>query len=155
MNYTFQRVAALCGLRLSYYTTAAVLAIAFVALALTEYRTATPLYILLMLALLPSCVKAMFFSDKQQKKRENVLAFPLFCKKYNYNLYTYKSMNIAYFLLFLLFAAWQFSYTGTENTPAIVTALPALLAFVSLLLRILGVIGYRIYFRFFPLQAMH
>jgi hypothetical protein len=47
INYTFQRVAALCGLRLSYYLTAALLALSFLFLAIAEQRNASPLYILL------------------------------------------------------------------------------------------------------------
>ncbi|MBR2221601.1 MAG: hypothetical protein IJ972_01235, partial [Campylobacter sp.] len=81
MNYTFSRVASFCGLRLSYYSTATLLAAIFLVLALTGYRTATPLYILLSIAVLPSVFEAMLFS-KQTEKRENALAFPLFCKKY-------------------------------------------------------------------------
>lgn len=155
MNYTFGRVAAFCGLRLSYYTTAAALGFVFLALVPTEYRTASPLYILLALAVLPSVIRAMFFSSQQEKKRENNLAFPLFCKKYHYNFVMQKSMNLAYLLLFVLFAAWHISYSLNENYPAIITALPTLLAAISLLVRIVGVIGYRLYFHLFPLKAMH
>ena len=154
MNQTFQRVAAFCGLRLSYYSTTAFLAIVFLLLAFTDYKTASPLYILLMLALLPSILKAMLFPDKKKKKRENVLAFPLFCKKYHYDLNSYHSMNLAYLLGFLLFAAWHFSYTLSENLPVFITRLPAILATASLSIRILGVLGYRFYFHLFPLKAM-
>lgn len=156
MNYTFGRVAAHCGLRLSYYITAALLFIVFVGLALTEnYRTASPLYILLVLAVLPSLLKAIFFSNPKKEKRENDLAFPLFCQKYHYDRIMYKSMNLAYLLLFLLFAAWHISYRLVENIPPVVSALPAALAALSLLIRVLGVIGYRLYFHLFPLRAMH
>lgn len=156
MNYTFSRVAAHCGLRLSYYITAALLAIAFVGLALTEsYRTTSPLYILLTMAVMPAVLKSMFFSAKKEEKRENALAFPLFCEKFHYDVVSYKAMNIAYLLLFLLLAAWQLSYRINEGAPDLVSSLPALLAAASLLVRILGFIGYRLYFHLFPLEAMH
>lgn len=156
MNHTFQRVAAFCGLRLSYYITAALLAVAFVGLALTEnYRTASPLYILLTMAVMPAILKSMFFSAKKEEKRENALAFPLFCKKYHYDLAMYKSMNLAYLLLFILFAAWHISYSLVEAVPSVISSLPALIAALSLLTRILGSIGYRLYFHLFPLKAMH
>ena len=153
MTATMQRVAAYCGLRLSYYSTAGLLVLIFMCLIPTEYRTATPLYILLMLAVLPSLIAAMFFSGKKEEKRENELTFPLFCEKYHYNQTRHKSMKIAYLLLFILFAAWHISYSHTE-LPAIIEMLPVLTASVSLLIRILGVIGYRLFFHFFPLKAM-
>lgn len=155
MNYTFSRVAALCGLRLSYYITAALLALAFLGLAPTEYRSASPLYILLALAVLPSLLKAMLFSGKQNEKRENGLAFPLFCKKYRYDAVSYKSMNLACFLLFILLAAWHISYSRVTEIPGLVSALPALIAALSLLVRILASLGYRLYFHLCPLKAMH
>lgn len=157
MNYTFQRVAAFCGLRLSYYSTSALLTLIFLVLMFTEYRTYSPLYILLLLAVLPSVLKAMFFSNTKHsktEKRENASAFPLFCKKYHYNAVQYKAMNLAYFLMFLLFAAWHISYSRVNTAPAAIAALPALLSAISLLIRILGIIGYRLYFHFFPLKAM-
>ena len=155
MNRTFERVAAYCGLRLSYYTTAALLAAAFLILAFTEYRSASPLYILLVLAVLPSIMKSLLFSGKKKEKRENDLPFPLFCKKYHYDFIMYKSIRISYLLIFILFAAWHFACSRSGQLPAIVSSLPALLAAVSLLIRIFGVIGYRLYFRLFPLRAMH
>jgi len=153
MASTIQRVAAFCGLRLSYYITAGLLTLIFLVLVLTEYRTATPLYILLMLAVLPSVIRTTFFSGKKEEKRENDLAFPLFREKYHYSLMLHKSMNIAYLLLFVLFAAWHISYTHTD-TAKIITVLPVLTASASLLTRLFGVIGYRLYFHFFPLKAM-
>ena len=154
MNHTFGRVAAHCGLRLSYYITAALLCIAFFALTLTDYRTPSPLYILLVAAVAPSVLKAMLFENTKQK-RENAVAFPLFCKKYKYDAVLYQSMNLAYFLLFILFAAWQISYSRSEALPPLICRLPVLLAAVSLCIRLLGTIGYRLYFRLFPLKAMH
>ena len=72
MNHTFSRVAAFCGLRLSYYITAALLAITFIVLILTGYRSATPVYILLIMAVLPSVIEAVFFSKHNEKRREEV-----------------------------------------------------------------------------------
>jgi len=154
MNETFGRVAAHCGLRLSYYTISALVGLSFLILAFTDYRTPSPLYILLMLSVLPSVMKSLFFTDKKIKKRENELAFPLFQKKYHYDYINYKSMSIAYLLLFVLLAAWQISYINS-NVPALIRNLPAFLAAASLLIRILGIAGYRLYFYLFPLKAMH
>ena len=153
MNYTFSRVSAFCGLRLSYYITAALVAIVFLALVFTEYRTPTPLYILFTMAVLPAITEALFFSS-QKKERENDLPFPLFCKKYHYNSIKFSSMKIAYLLLFVLLAAWHISYTGTATVPAIIPVLPSVLAALSLLLRIVITLGYRLYFRLFPFKAM-
>ena len=157
INYTFQRVSALCGLRLSYYLTAALLAAAFLLLAVTEYRNASPLYILFSLLLLPSLLKAMLFpADKPQtQKRENTLAFPLFCKKYRYDYHSYKAMNLAYLLIFVLLATWHISYSQSTDLPAYVTLLPMGIAALSLLTRLFGTLGYLFYFHFFPEKAMH
>lgn len=153
MNDTFRRVAAFCGLRLSYYTAAALLTITFLVLVPTAYLTASPLYILLALALLPSVVKAMFFSS-EQKKREPAMAYPLFCKKYRYNFVSHRSMNMAYLLLFVLLAAWRISYVSRTDIPSVIRTLPALIGSLSLLTRVLGILAYRAYFRFFPFRAM-
>ena len=156
MNYTFQRVASLCGLRLSFYVTAALLAATFFILVFTTYRTASPLYILLTLALMPSLLRSMLFSGTTEKeKRENTLAFPLFCKKYRYDSASYKAMNLAYLLIFILLAAWHVSYRNFSGDPVYLTALPMGTAVISLLTRLLGTLGYRIYFHRFPLKAMH
>ena len=154
MNYTFNRVAAFCGLRISYYVTAALLGISFISLAPTEFLTASPLYILLTMAVLPSVTKAMFFSSPQKEKRENDTSFPLFCKKYKYDFVLYKAMNLSYFLLFVLLAAWMLSYSQSTS-PVLVRRIPVFITGASLLTRILGVIGYRLYFHLFPLKAMH
>ncbi|MBP3610483.1 MAG: hypothetical protein J6J42_09130 [Lachnospiraceae bacterium] len=156
MNYTFQRVSSFCGLRLSYYTTAVLLAVIFLLLAATRYKTASPLYILLVLAVLPSLLQSMLFPDNQKKKekRENELPFPLFCKKYHYNTRSYKAMNLAYFFIFLLFAAWYMSYSLATGIPYLVRLLPVICALLCLAVRMLGTLGYRLYFHLFPLKAM-
>jgi len=155
MNHTFGQVAAHCGLRLSYYITTALLCISFFILVITSYRTPTPLYILLVAAVAPSVIKALLTGNKKQQKRENAVAFPLFCKKYKYDAVLYQSMNISYLLLFILFAAWQISYSRSTSLPVLIYRLPVLLAAISLCIRILGTIGYLLYFRLFPLKAMH
>ena len=154
MNTTFRKVAAFCGLRLSYYTTAALLAVIFLALIPTAYISASPLYILLTLAVLPSVVKAMFFTEEKNKKKEYAPAYPLFCKKFRYDFIAYKAMNVSYLLLFVLFAAWHISCSSQQDIPALLQNLPVLLACISLLIRIFAVLGYLLYFRFFPLHAM-
>ena len=156
INYTFQRVAALCGLRLAYYITAATLAIEFISMSVTKYRTPSPLYILLVLAVLPSLLQTMLFSSQKQKnaKRENPLPFPLFCKKYRYDANSHKAVNLAYFLLFLLFAAWHISYALSTGFPLLIRILPTATAFLSLVTRLLGTLLYRLYFLLFPFKAM-
>ena len=154
MNNTFRKVASFCGLRVSYYTTAALLAIAFLCLIPTAYLTASPLYILLSLAVLPSVIKAMLFSSDKNKKREHSLAYPLFCKKFHYDYVSYRSMSISYLLLFILFGAWHISYASQAEMPALIRNLPLLLGSSSLLIRLLAVSGYWFYFRVFPLRAM-
>ena len=154
MNYTFSRVAAFCGLRLSYYSTAALLTFIFLLLIPTEYRTPTPVYILFTMALLPSVIEAMLFSNCKEK-RENGLAFPLFRKKYKYNWVKFSSMKIAYVLLFVLLAAWHISFINYTMTSALIPKLPVILAVTALLLRILGTVGYLLYFRLFTFKAMH
>lgn len=154
MNNTFRKVASFCGLRLSYYATAALLAISFLLLIPTAYRTASPLYILLSLAVLPSLIKAMFFSAHNQQKRAHASAYPLFCKKYHYDYTACQAMNVSYLLLFVLFAAWQISYASQADIPVILQNLPILIGSISLLIRIGAVSGYLLYFRFFPLRAM-
>ncbi len=154
MNYTFNRVAAFCGLRASYYFTAALLGLSFLFLAPTEFLTASPLYILLTMAVLPSVIKAMFFSSVQKKKKENATAFPLFCKKYHYDFILHKALNIAYLFVFILLTAWILSYSRS-TAPVLVCRLPVLISGISLLTRILGFAGYRLYFHLFPIKAMH
>ena len=154
MNNTFSRVAALCGLRLSYYVTAAMLAIAFLVFALTGYQTASPLYILLTLAVLPSLVKSIFISNQNKEKNKVPAAYPLFCKKYHYSAAQYKVMSIAYLFILILLAAWHISYFSATALPAPIPRIPSLIAALSLLTRILGVLGYRLYFHLFPLKAM-
>ena len=154
MNHTFSRVAAFCGLRFAYYSTAALVAATFLILVPTGHRSATPLYILLLMAIVPSLAEAVFFS-KRKEKRENDISFPLFCKKYHYNQVKFASMKIAHLFLFFLFAAWHISYTGLTDIPVLIAKLPVILAATSLLLRILITLGYRLYFHLFPLKAMH
>lgn len=154
MNQLFRRVASFCGLRLSYYTTTVAVALAFFLLILTENRTVSPLYITLSALVMPGLIKAMLYPESSKKeKRENVSAFPLFCKKYHYNARVHTSMNLAYLLLFVMLFAWRISYLGSSHSEFIVN-LPVLTGCLSLLLRTVLTIGYQIYFRCFTLQAM-
>lgn len=154
MKYTISRVAAYCGLRISYYSTAALLGLIFLLEVFTSYRSASPLYILLSLAVLPSACKAIFFSNQKKQTDERTSVFPFFCQKYHYSVVQYKSMNLAYLLLFILLAAWHMSYITKDGVPLLLTMLPSLTALFSLIIRILGVIIFRLYFHLFPLKAM-
>lgn len=152
MQHTFRRVAAFCGLRLSYYATAALLALVFFVLLFTKYQTATPLYLLVAVLLLPGILKSVVFPDRQ--KRENDVSFPLFCQKYHYDFLSGRALNLSCLLLYVLFAAWQISYRSAEDFPVFVTHLPVWIAAASLLMRIVFTLGYYLYFCFFPLKAM-
>ena len=153
-TYIFRQVAAMCGLRISYYIAAALLSLTVIILPLIGYRTATPIYILFTMALLPGLTHAMFFSSEKNEKRENGTPFPLFRKKYKYNPNRHKALNISHLLLFILLAAWRFSYAGTSGLSVYVTELPTGIAIISILSRILITAFYHLYFRFFPLKAM-
>lgn len=152
MQHTFRQVAAFCGLRLSYYATAILLAIVFFALLFTEYKTATPLYLLVAAMLLPGILKSVVFPDN--KKRENDMPFPLFCQKYHYDVLSGRALNLSCLLLFILFAAWQASYRSAEDFPVFVTHLPVWITAASLLARLLLTLGYYLYFCLFPVKAM-
>ncbi len=155
-NYIFRKVAALCGLRISLYITLTLLIISFLALILTGYRTASPLYILIFGAILPEWIQMVIFpeTDKKKEKRENKLPFPLFCQKYHYTTKRHKSTNLACLVLFFMLAAWHISYMNNSSLPSIVRALPSLIAVINLITRLFATITYQIYFTYFPLKAM-
>lgn len=155
-NYIFRKVAALCGLQISFYITLTLLILSFLGLILAGYRTASPLYILIFAAILPEWIQMVVFpkSDKKKEKRENGLPFPLFCKKYHYTIKRHKSMNLACLVLFLMLGAWHISYINSTSLPAIVTALPSFIAILNLITRLFATIIYQIYFTYFPLKAM-
>lgn len=152
-NYIFQKVAALCGLRISLYITLVLLIISFLGLIFTGYRTASPLYILIFGAILPEWIQMVVFPESD-KKKENRLPFPLFCQKYHYTTKRHKSMNLACFVLFLMLGAWHISYINNTSLPTIVTKLPSLIAIINLVTRLFTTVAYQIYFTYFPLKAM-
>lgn len=152
-NYIFGKVATLCGLRISLYITLVLLIISFLGLLFTGYRTASPLYILIFGAILPEWIQMVVFPESE-KKRENKLPFPLFCKKYRYTIKYHKSMNLSCFVLFLMLGAWHISYINSTSLPTIVTSLPTLIAIINLTTRLFTTIAYQIYFTYFPLKAM-
>ena len=154
MNTTLGRVAAHCGLRIAYYSAAALLGVSFLFLAYTKYRTESPLYILIVLAVMPSFFKSLLVNTSGKNKEKDVSQLPLFCKKYKYDYVSYRSMNISFFLLFILLAAWQFSYSSDGTVPACIRFLPCLTSVLCLLIRIISGICYRLYFTLFPLKAM-
>ena len=55
--------------------------------------------------------------------------------------------------LFVMLFAWNISYIGSSY-PEYITNLPFFVGCISLLLRLVITIGYRIYFYCFPLKAM-
>lgn len=155
-NYIFRKVAALCGLRISLYITLALLTISFLALILTEYRTASPLYILVFGAILPEWIQMVIFQEPTNKKekRENKLPFPLFCQKYHYTIKRHKSTNLACIVLFFMLGAWHIAYRHNTSLPSLVASLPSLIAGINLITRLFTTIAYQIYFTYFPLKAM-
>ena len=67
-HYIFQKVAALCGLRISLYITIALLILSFLILNFTGYRTASPFYIIIFAAILPEWIQMVVFPDSDKKK---------------------------------------------------------------------------------------
>ena len=152
-NYIFRKVAALCGLRISLYITLALLTISFLGLIFAGYRTASPLYILIFGAILPEWIQMVVFPDSD-KKKEKKLPFPLFCKKYRYTTKYHKAMNLSCFILFIMLGAWYISYLNNTSLPAFIPTIPAFIALINLITRLLTTVAYHIYFTYFPLNAM-
>lgn len=155
-HYIFQKVAALCGLRISLYITIALLILSFLVLNFTGYRTASPFYITVFAAILPEWIQMVVFPEDNNKKekREPKLPFPLFCQKYRYTTRYHKSMNLTSIVLFLMLGAWHLSYHLNNTLPAIITMIPLSIAIINMITRLLTIIVYQIYFIYFPLKAM-
>ena len=155
-HYIFQKVAALCGLRISLYITIVLLILSFLVLNFSGYRTASPFYIIIFAAILPEWIQMVVFPepDNKKEKRENKLPFPLFCKKYRYTIRYHKAMNLTNIILFLMLGAWHISYHNTNTLPTLVTIIPLSIAIINLLTRLLTNIIYQFYFTYFPLKAM-
>lgn len=155
-NYIFQKVATLCGLRISLYITITLLIVSFLVLNFSGYRTASPFYILVFAAILPEWIQMVVFpeSNNKKEKREPNLPFPLFRKKYRYTIRYHKAMNLAHIVLFLMLGAWHISYYNNNTLPTIVMIVPMSIAIINLITRLLTTIIYQIYFIYFPLKAM-
>ena len=155
-NYIFQKVAALCGLRISHYITLVLLILSFLILTFTGYRTASPFYIIVFATILPEWIQMVVFpkDNNKKEKREPKLPFPLFCQKYRYTIRYHKAMNLANIILFLMLGAWHISYYNNTTLPTIVTILPISIALINLITRLLTTIIYQIYFTYFPFKAM-
>ena len=155
-HYIFQKIATLCGLRISLYITLALLILSFLVLNFTGYRTASPLYIIVFAAILPEWIQMVVFPKTENKKgkREDKLPFPLFCQKYRYTIRYHKSMNLASIILFLMLGAWHISYYNSNTLPTIVMIIPLSIAIINIITRLFTTIIYQIYFTHFPLKAM-
>ena len=155
-HYIFQKVAALCGLRISLYITIALLILSFLVLNFTGYRTASPFYITVFAAILPEWIQMVVFPEDNNKKekREPKLPFPLFCQKYNYTTKRHKSTSLACLVLFFMLGAWHISYMNHTSLPKIITVIPSSIAIINLITRLFTTIAYQIYFTHFPFKAM-
>ena len=151
-HYIFQKVAALCGLRISLYITITLLILSFLVLNFTGYRTASPFYIIVFAAILPEWIQMVVFPENTKKKEK--LPFPLFCEKYRYTTRFHKSMNLASIILFLMLGAWHISYHINNTLPIIITMIPLSIAIINIMIRLFTTIIYQIYFIYFPLKAM-
>ena len=152
-HYIFQKVATLCGLRISLYITIALLILSFLILNFSGYRTASPFYITVFAAILPEWIHMVVFPENNNTK-EKKLPFPLFCKKYRYTTRYHKAMNLASIVLFLMLGAWHIAYYNNNTLPTIVMIVPISIAIINLVTRLFTTIIYQIYFIYFPLKAM-
>lgn len=154
MDLLFYHVAAYRGLTLSGYALSALLALSFLCLLLTEYKTPSPLYLLFLYSVLPYLLRTLLEQrNSSRQKREDCL-FPLFCRKYHYSGLRHTAASLSYLIAFFMLGAWHLSYVFHPGKPVFVCRLPACIAAVSLLVRLIATICYRIYFRKNPLRAM-
>lgn len=160
MNLCLYRIASFRGLQLSCYHIAIMLVMSFTALLFTESKTVSPIYILLVLGLLPSLVESVAKSrqarrEQQNNKRENsTVPFPLLIQKYHYSDNRQTALNFTYIIVLLLIAAWRFNYLLFPVSTQWICDLPVYCIAGSLVSRIVISIGYNMYFRFFPIQSM-
>lgn len=154
MELLFHRVAAYRGLVLSGYVLSVLLALSFLCLLLTEYKTPSPFYLLFLYSVLPYLIRTLLEQKAAKQKKEEKNLFPLFCHKYRYSKLRHTAASISYLIAFFLLGAWHFSYAFRSGTPAFLCRLPDCIAAVSLFVRLAATICYRIYFRRNPLGAM-
>lgn len=152
LSQELNRLAAYRGLMLSYRSLQLLLIAAFLVLALTEQASLSPLYIVLVLALLPLPLESVFRS--RAKKRENDASFPLLSQKYRYTPERHAAYRIVCLIGFLMLLAWRLNYVLFPIGTDWVMLLPILLCAGALCLRIGITLFYRIYFRLFPLRAL-
>lgn len=153
MDLLFYRVAAYRGLTISGYVLSALLALSFLCLVFTEYKTPSPLYLLFLYSVLPYLLRTLLEQRASAQKKEEPF-FPLFCRKYHYSKLRHTAASISYLIAFCLLGAWHLSYVFFPGKPDLVCRLPAFIAAVSLLVRLISTVCYRIYFRKDPLRAM-
>ncbi len=154
MELLFLHVAAYRGLVLSSYVLSALLALSFLCLLLTKYKTPSPLYLLFLYSVLPYLIRTLLEQKTAKQKKEEECLFPLFCHKYHYSKLRHTAASISYLIAFFLLGAWHFSYALHSGTPVLICRLPACIAAISLFVRLTATIVYRIYFRSNPLAAM-
>lgn len=157
MELLFHRVAAYRALVLSGYVLSASLALSYLILLFTEYKTPSPLYLLFLYSILPHLMRALLgqsVSPGQKKEDAMNHMFPLFCKKYHYSERNHQAANISYLIIFLLLCTWRYSYVLHPGSPSTVAGIPVIIAAGSLLIRILLSAGYRFYFCKNPIRAM-
>lgn len=146
------RLASYRGLMLSYRIVQLLLIAIFLFLALTEQPSLSPLYIVLVLALLPLPLESVFRS--RNKKRGSTVSLPLLHQKYRYTAERHAAYRSSFLIGFLMLLAWRLNYILFPIGNDRIMLLPVLLGTLGLLLRIGVSLFYRIYFRLFPLHSM-
>lgn len=154
MDLLFYRVAAYRGLILSGYVLSALLALSFLFLIFTKYKTPSPLYLLFLYSILPYLIHTLLEQKYAIHQKKEDCLFPLFCHKYRYSKLRHSAASISYLIAFFMLAAWHLSYMLHPGKPVLVCRLPDCIAAVSLLVRLIATTCYRIYFRRNPLRAM-
>lgn len=154
IDFLFRRVAAYRGIILSFYLLALLLAVSYLGLLLTDYKTPSPLYLLFLLSVLPYLLRTLMEQKRKQKEEHASALLPLFCKKYKFSSLRLASAGLSYLIVFFLLAAWRFSYVQNPGCPAGIRNIPVMIAAVSLCSRVLFTAGYRYYFTHFTLRAM-
>ena len=147
------QIAAFCGVRTALRVTAGITCAWFLFLFFHDYRTPTPLYIMLTCMVLPSLIQgAAFSNDTQKKEKEKKLPLPLFRKKYGYDSAKHFCLRLSHTVVILMFAAWHISFRASDTS--VYSAFPLVAAAGSLLVRIGVTVYYRFYFNYNITNAM-
>lgn len=118
--------------------------------------TASPLYILLFLILLPNILSfaAKDYGEKSQSKLlQNIINEQPFLlgtlkKKYKYTKLHYTSNSISYLISIILIGLWQYSFNTQYYLPDYIKYIPAITIASGLAVRLVGIVFYQLKFRY-------